>query len=108
MEQEQFLEVLDRDEAQRRFRAALRLAPLEAETIELRSALGRILAADVLSAIDVPAFDRSNLDGFALSAQDTFGAQEERPRMLTLAAEVIATGVEPRFEIVGGTAASIA
>ena len=48
-EQEQFLQVLDRDEAERRFRAALDLTPRGAERIPLDMALGRVLAADVLA-----------------------------------------------------------
>ena len=74
--QEQGLHVLDRDEAERRFRAAVDLAPRGIETIILDTALGRVLAADVVSPVDVPSFDRSNVDGFALVAEDTFGASE--------------------------------
>ena len=79
-EQEQFLHVLDRDEAERRFRAALDLTPRGIETVPLDAALGRVLAADVVSPVDVPSFDRSNVDGFAVVAEDTFGASEEVPR----------------------------
>ena len=76
-EQEQFLQVLDRDEAERRFRAALDLSPRGSERVPLDAALGRVLAADVVSPVDVPSFDRSNVDGFAVVAEDTFGASEE-------------------------------
>ena len=79
-EQEQFLQVLDRDEAERRFRAAIDLTPRGVETVPLDAALGRVLAADVVSPVDVPSFDRSNVDGFAVVAEDTFGASEEVPR----------------------------
>ena len=107
-EQEQFLQVLDRDEAERRFRAALDLAPLGAETIPLDSALGRVLAADVLSPVDVPSFDRSNVDGFAVVAEDTFGASEEVPRSVLLGDEEIHTGVIPATVIQPGKAVLIA
>ena len=80
-EQEQFLQVLDRDEAERRFRAALDLdAARHRAALPLDAALGRVLAADVVSPVDVPSFDRSNVDGFAVVAEDTFGASEEVPR----------------------------
>src|SRR4051812_11566869 len=69
--QTQFLTVITRDEATARFQAHLRLAPLGEETLPLAQALGRILANDVVADIDVPAFDRSNVDGFALQAGDT-------------------------------------
>ena len=94
--QQQFLEVIDRDEAERRFRAALDLSPLEAEEVSLAEALGRVLAGDVTAPLDVPAFDRSNVDGFAVQAADTFGASEDSPRILAANEETLATGVEPR------------
>jgi putative molybdopterin biosynthesis protein len=107
-EQEQFLQVLDRDEAERRFRAALDLSPRGTETIPIDEALGRILAADVVSPVDVPSFDRSNVDGYALVAEDTFGASEEVPRILRLADETIHTGVTPSTAITRGHAVAIA
>jgi putative molybdopterin biosynthesis protein len=107
-EQEQFLHVLDRDEAERRFRAAVDLTPRSLETVPLDAALGRVLAADVISPVDVPSFDRSNVDGFAVVAEDTFGASEEAPRTLRLADEVIHTAIVPATVIQSGTSVSIA
>ena len=107
-EQEQFLHVLDRDEAERRFRAAIDLTPRGVETVPLDAALGRVLAADVISPVDVPSFDRSNVDGFAVVAEDTFGASEEAPRTVQLGEETIHTGVVPKTVIRPGTAVSIA
>jgi len=98
-EQEQFLHVLDRDEAERRFRAAIDLTPRGIETVPLDDALGRVLAADVISPVDVPSFDRANVDGFAVVSENTFGASEEAPRTLELGAEVIHTGVVPKTVI---------
>lgn len=107
-EQDQFLEVIDRDEAERRFHSALCLEPLGEECIELAESLGRVLARDVVARIDVPSFDRSNYDGFAVRACDTFGAREELPRRLRLLEEVVSTAVVPGSEIVAGAALSIA
>jgi putative molybdopterin biosynthesis protein len=107
-EQEQFLEVVDRDEAERRFRDALNLAPLGIERVALDAALGRVLAADVASPVDVPSFDRANVDGFAVIAADTFGASEELPRRLRVGAEVIHTGIVPATVIGRGEAVAIA
>jgi putative molybdopterin biosynthesis protein len=108
VKQEQFLEVLDRDEAERRWRAAIDTAPLPAEEVALDRALGRVLAESVRAEVDVPGFDRSNMDGFAVRAQDTFGATEEAPRRLRLGVESIPTGFVPRLEVLPGTASSIA
>ena len=108
MKQDQFLEVLDRDEAERRWHSALELAPLPSERVALEEALGRVLARDVRAAIDVPSFDRADMDGFAVRAESTFGASEERPVRLRLNAETIPTGVTPTIEVAPGTATSIA
>ena len=106
--QEQFLDVIDRDEAERRFRAAVRLEPLGEETVDVAVALGRVLARDVLADSDVPSFDRSNVDGFAVRAADTFGVSEEEPRQLQLLDETITTAVVPQCDVVPGTAVAIA
>ena len=107
-DQEQFLQVLDRDEADRRFRAAINLTPCGIETVPLDAALGRVLSAHVVSLVDVPFFDRSNVDGFAVMAQDTFGATEEAPRSLLVAEEEIHTGVVPTAAVESGKAMLIA
>ena len=107
-DQEQFLDVLDRDEAERRFRAAFDASPRGIDRVALDEALGRDLAIDVLAPVDVPSFDRSNVDGFAVIAEDTFGASEEVPRCLRLADEVIHTGVVPNTIVRHGEAVAIA
>ena len=91
--QRQFLEMVDRDEAEARFRAHLELAPLGPERVPLRSALGRVLARDVVAAVDVPGFDRASVDGFAVCAADTVGASPQQPRALRLNPEVLTPGV---------------
>ncbi len=108
MKQEQFLEVLDRDEAERRWRAVLDLALPPAESAALDAALGRVLAEDVRADVDVPSFDRSNLDGFALRAEDSFGATEQTPVRLRLTGETIPTGVVPKLAVAAGCATPIA
>ena len=108
MKQTQFLEVLDRDEAERRWRLVVGRDSLPAETIPLDVALGRVLAEDVRATVDVPGFDRSNMDGFAVRAADTFGASEEEPIRLRLNDETLATGILPRTEVKAGTATLIA
>ncbi|MEX0711004.1 MAG: molybdopterin biosynthesis protein [Pirellulales bacterium] len=108
MSQDQFLDVIDLDEAQRRFHAALRLEPLGEESVPLEAALGRVLSRDVTAEVDVPSFDRSNFDGFAVRAADTYSSTEEAPRELRLLDEVLATGVVPKSQVEPGTAVSIA
>ena len=106
--QTQFLDVITRDEATARFREHLRLEPLGKETVPLGEALDRVLAEDVVSTVDVPGFDRSNVDGFAVQAQDTFGSMEETPRTARLNSELLAPGIVPLEEVESGTATAIA
>jgi putative molybdopterin biosynthesis protein len=106
--QDQFLDVIDRDEADRRFRAALDPRPLGPEAVPLAEAHGRVLAVDVPAPIDVPGFDRSNVDGFAVRGEDTFGAAEDRPASLALNGEEVPPGVRPRVTVAAGTATPIA
>lgn len=108
MRQEQFLSVVDRDEADRRFRAALApLDPLGEERVPLERALGRVLARDVASPVDVPGFDRSNVDGWAVQAASTFGAMEHAPRRLRRLPEAVIMGTSPRSAVGPGEAMAI-
>jgi putative molybdopterin biosynthesis protein len=106
--QEQFLEVVSAEEARRRFERHLVLAPLKPERVTLASALGRVLAADVVARIDAPPFDRSSVDGFAVRAADTLGASEAVPRRLHLNREVLTCGAAPTVTVAPGTATTIA
>ncbi|HEX3709603.1 MAG TPA: molybdopterin biosynthesis protein [Pseudolabrys sp.] len=106
--QEQFLDVVSAEEARARFERHLDLKPLPAESVPLADALTRVLAHDVVAAVDAPPFDRSNVDGFALRASDTIGAGDSRPKLLQLNAEVIACGDVPALQVAPGTATTIA
>ncbi len=106
--QDQFLDVVTRDEAAARFQRHLRLEPLGTERVPLGRALRRVLAVTVASDVDVPGFDRSNVDGFAVVAADTFGAMEENPRTIALNAEIIEPGRTPVESVAAGRASVIA
>ena len=56
-----------------------RVAPLPGEWVDLHDAAGRVLADAVVSAVDVPGFDRAAMDGYALRAEETFGAGAYAP-----------------------------
>ena len=108
MKQDQFLHVVDRDEAMRRFLGALgELRPRVTERVPLDRALGRVLAEDVASPVDVPGFDRSNVDGWAVRAADTFGATEHTPRRLRRLCDAVVMGAVPAGTVEPGTAMAI-
>src|SRR6516164_10095182 len=106
--QEQFLEVVSAEEARARFTRRIDLSPLPSKMVKLPAALGRVLAHDVTAPIDVPPFDRANVDGFALRAADSAGASDAAPVRLRLNGEVIACGSAPAIEVAPGTATTIA
>jgi molybdopterin molybdotransferase len=58
------------------------------EPLNTAEALDRVLAEDIYSPEDLPAFPRSAMDGFAVRAQDTFGASEGLPAYLDMVGEV--------------------
>jgi putative molybdopterin biosynthesis protein len=107
-EQEQFLTILSRGDALARFEAALFSRPVPGETRPLADALGCALGEDVVAPIDVPPFDRSNVDGFAVRSADLASAGEASPVRLMLNDEVIACGTAPTRPVLSGTATSIA
>jgi putative molybdopterin biosynthesis protein len=106
--QEQFLEVVSAEDARARFARHVDFAPLPGESIALSGALGRVLAHDVSAPIDVPPFDRSNVDGFAVRASDTAGATDANSRRLRLNGEVVLCGHAPALEVAPGSATAIA
>jgi putative molybdopterin biosynthesis protein len=108
LDQDQFLTILSREEAIARFDAALFPRAVPGETKQLADALGRALADDVIAPIDVPPFDRSNVDGFAVRAADLAAAGESNPVRVALNNETIACGVAPMLPVTPGTATPIA
>ena len=107
-DQDQFLTILSREDAMARFEAALFPRPLPGEPRALADALGCALIEDVVAPIDVPPFDRSNVDGFAVRSADLASAAEATPVRLMLNDEVIACGTAPTRPVLSGTATSIA
>jgi len=108
MKQQQFLNLASAEEAEERFWQAVQPRPLGEELIPLADARERILSRNVIAKHNVPYFDRSNFDGFAVRAEDTFGAQETAPVSLKLNQEVLACGVVPKTSVTQGTATTIA
>ena len=68
------------------------------ETIALGDANGRVIAEGVTAAMDVPPFDRAAMDGYAVIAEDTFGAGRYEPRVLKCI-ETVYTGSVPASRV---------
>lgn len=56
----------------------------ENEKLRLENALNRVLAQNIVAKIDVPHFKKSAMDGFAVMAEDTFGASNTNPKELPI------------------------
>src|SRR5947199_10567857 len=108
IDQDQFLTILSREDAIARFEAALFPRAVPGERRRLADALGCALAEDVTAPIDVPPFDRSNVDGFAVRSADLAAAGEATPVRVALNSEIIACGVAPLLPVLPGTATPIA
>lgn len=79
---------------------------LETENIGLNNALGRILADDIFSPINLPPFSRSTVDGYAVKAADTAGASDSMPTYLDIIGSV-QMGQQTELELESGQAAAI-
>jgi molybdopterin molybdotransferase len=66
-----------------------RAKALPGEPVPLLAASGRVLAAGIVSPVDVPAFARAAMDGFAVRAEDTFGADTYNPLPLAVVGEAM-------------------
>jgi molybdopterin molybdotransferase len=79
---------------------------LEAETLELTRSAGRVLAADVTARLELPPFDNSSMDGFAVRIADTASASRNHPVLLSVIADIPAGQVSDAT-ILAGQAARI-
>ncbi|GMT46676.1 MAG: molybdopterin molybdenumtransferase MoeA [bacterium] len=76
------------------------------ESTGIENAHGRVLSTDVISPENLPGFNRSTMDGYAVNSTDTFGASDSMPAYLTVAGEVH-MGTKPDFSLTRGKAAVI-
>lgn len=83
-----------------------RTAPVETERVALEEAYGRVLAVPLCAAENVPAFDRSPYDGYALRSADIAGAGRETPVTLRIVEE-IAAGAVSHVPVTAGTCVKI-
>jgi molybdopterin molybdotransferase len=92
------------EDARARILAAV--APLPIEKLQIAQALGRYAAEDVFACVDVPGFDNSAMDGYAVRAEDVAGASEENPVRLSKIA-VVPAGEASSDTVAPGTCVRI-
>ena len=108
MKQKEFHDLLCIDDAKKRFYSNIFRTPPGTEKININDSLGRILSTDITAKLDVPPFARSQRDGYAVIAQDTFTADEENPVTLKLMSENISAGSTPKTPLKKACALRIA
>ncbi len=96
--------MLSVDEARQRI--LQNFSQLDAETVSLETASGRVLFEDVFSALDLPPFSNSGMDGFAVHSADVQGASGEHPVRLAVSMDIPA-GAAPQSALKPGEAARI-
>jgi len=76
------------------------------EEVDIKIALHRFLAEEIVAPANLPGFNRSTMDGYAIRAEDSFGATDSLPSYLKIMGE-IKMGVRPEFKINSGEAVKI-
>jgi len=106
MSQKVFRELVSVEEAKRLLRERFEPKPLGIEEVVLDEAVGSVLGEDIVAGVDVPPFDRASMDGYAVRAEDSFGAEEDRPVTLKVLGRVMA-GEVPTMTVGSGEAVEI-
>ena len=101
-----FRKLMTFDEAQKAIESHFKPAALGEEEVVLFEAYNRVLSEDVVSTLDIPPFNRSIVDGYAVKAEDTFEADENKPATLRVSG-VVSVGEQPQVKVGKGEAAEI-
>jgi len=101
-----FRKLLTLEQAQRLVHQKIKPKPVGLEKIEILKATHRVLAEDVTAKIDIPPFARSTVDGYAVRAEDTFGAEENNPIKLKVSGTV-PIGEMPKIKVTRGKTVEI-
>ncbi|MFX0046518.1 MAG: molybdopterin molybdotransferase MoeA, partial [Candidatus Hermodarchaeota archaeon] len=102
-----FIKLTRVDDALEQFFSRIHVERLPLENTSLVGALGRILAENVVAEVNVPSFDRSAVDGYALRAEGTYGASRSNPQVFEILGAV-KVGVSPKLNLKKQQAARIA
>jgi molybdenum cofactor synthesis domain-containing protein len=101
-----FRKLLTLEEAKKTIDDNFKPAQIGDEDVALLEAYNRILKTDVVSSLDIPPFNRSTVDGYAVKAEDTFSADENQPVTLNLSG-MINVGEQPKIVLGKGEAVEI-
>ena len=101
-----FRKLMTFDEAQRAIQTQFKPVFLGEEEAVLLEAYNRVLNEDIVSTLDIPPFNRSTVDGYAVKADDTVGADENQPATLQVSG-IVNIGEQPNVILTKGGAVEI-
>ena len=101
-----FRKLMSFDEAKAAINKYFKPVPLGEEDVALLEAYNRVLKENIVSKLDIPPFNRSTVDGYAVNSEDTFGADENQPVSLKVSG-VVNVGEQPKVVLAKGEAAEI-
>ncbi len=101
-----FRKLLSFDEAKKLLKQTFSAKPVGVEQVSISKAHERVLAHNVVAPLNIPPFNRSIVDGYAVKAVDTFGASEDKPVSLSFCGHV-AIGESPNVVVKNGLVAEI-
>ena len=101
----EFLSLIPPEDARERLLRHLH-PRIDCERVDTATACGRINAVDILASHPLPEFARATVDGYALRAEDTYGASDSLPAYFQVMGDV-AMGIQPNFQIATGQCALI-
>jgi molybdenum cofactor synthesis domain-containing protein len=101
-----FRKLMTLEEAKKAIDNNFKPAQIGDEDVALLEAYNRVLKQDVVSGMDIPPFNRSTVDGYAVRSEDTFGADENQPVALNISG-MISVGEQPKIVLGKGEAVEI-
>lgn len=96
-----FFKAVSIEDGQSAMESRLKGYVLDSEEVGIAECNGRILSEDIVSRENIPGFNRSTVDGYAVDSKDTYGASSTIPSMLTLV-EKVDMGTTPSRDISRG------
>jgi molybdopterin molybdotransferase len=95
-------------EAQKQLLDAVRSNTMPSEVVRLKEALGRVLAKDVFSDVNIPDHDKTFIDGYAINAQYTKGASTAKPALFKVVGKLFPSDYPTKVEVDQGKAVYVA
>ena len=96
------------EEALTKLLDAVRMHPLSTEKVRLSEALGRVLAKDAYSNVNIPSYDKTFIDGYAINPQDTAGASTAKPTIFKVVGKLFPADYPTNAQVASGEAIYVA